>query len=49
MVTVEEVAELFRTEDDRAALASLTERGLAFRIPTSGRIHALSRLVEQLM
>ena len=49
MVTVEEVAELFRTEDDRAALASLTERGLAFRSPTSGRVHALSRLVEQLM
>ena len=49
MVTAEEVPVLFGGADERAALDSLTRRGLAFRSPESGRIHALSRLVEHLM
>jgi hypothetical protein len=34
---------------ERDALASLVVRGLVFRSPESGRIHALSRLVEHLL
>ena len=49
MVTPDEVGELFAAEDDRSAFDSLTARRLAFRSPTSGRVHALSRLVEHLM
>ena len=48
-VSVDEMDDLLETEDDRAALDSLTSRGLAFRSPTTGGIHALSRLVEHLM
>lgn len=36
-------------EDERGALGSLVRRGLVFRSPSSGRIHALSRLVEHLL
>lgn len=35
--------------DDAEALESLLSRGLAFRSPQSGRVHALSRLVAHLM
>ena len=44
-----EQEELFGEDGDRRALASLVERGLAFRSPTSGRVHALSHLVEHLL
>lgn len=37
------------TGQDQRALESLLHRGLAFRSPHSGRIHALSRLVAHLM
>lgn len=49
MVAVDEVREVFDTDDERAALESLSERRLAFRSPNSGRVHALSRLVQHLM
>lgn len=49
MLSGDDVAELLDGEDERAALDALTERGLAFRSPDSGRVHALSRLVEYLM
>jgi hypothetical protein len=48
-VTPAEVEALFRTAGERAALESLSARGLAFRSPDSGRLHALSRLVAHLM
>ncbi|NNF13555.1 MAG: hypothetical protein HKN72_10035 [Gemmatimonadetes bacterium] len=47
-VEPEEVEGLF-TGDQRAALDSLVGRGLAFRSPQSGRIHALSQLVAHLL
>ena len=40
---------LFYEAGDREALGSLLRRGLAFRSPTSGRIHALSHLVDHLL
>jgi hypothetical protein len=49
MVTPDEIAEIFGAEEDRSAFDSLTGRRLAFRSPTSGRVHALSRLVSHLM
>lgn len=49
MVAVDEVREVFATDDQRAALASLSERRVAFRSPESGRVYALSRLVQHLM
>jgi hypothetical protein len=39
----------FERPAERDALASLVARGLVFRSPDSGRIHALSRLVEHLL
>ncbi len=45
----EEVDEFLGSDVDRAALTSLLGRGLAFKSPSSGRVHALSRLVEHLM
>lgn len=45
----DDVALLFGREDDRDALASLSHRGLVFRSPSSGRVHALSRLVAHLL
>ena len=48
MVEPEEEAELF-LGDDGPALHSLVRRGLAFRSPTSGRVHALSHLVAHLL
>lgn len=48
-MAAEEVDELLGSDVDRAALASLLGRGLAFKSPGSGRVHALSRLVEHLM
>lgn len=35
--------------EERAALTSLIDRGLAFRSPSSGRVHALSHLVAHLL
>lgn len=49
LLTSEDADALLADGDDRAALDSLADRGLAFRSPVSGRIHALSRLVEHLM
>ncbi len=49
LVTREEAPELLEDADDRAAFDRLVERRLAFRSPLSGRIHALSRLVQHLM
>lgn len=40
---------LFDDESARAAVASLVRRGLAFRSPTSRRLHALSHLVAHLL
>lgn len=40
---------LFDEAGDREALGSLLRRGLAFRSPASGRIHALSHLVDHLL
>ncbi len=48
-VSVDDVDDLFAEAAERAALESLATRGLAFRSPTTGRVHALSRLVEHLM
>ena len=48
LVTIEQVGEVFE-ERDRAALSSLIDRRLAFRSSSSGRIHALSRLVAKFL
>ncbi len=48
-VDAEQVDAVFGAPGERSALSSLHERGLIFRSPQSGRIHALSRLVEHLM
>jgi hypothetical protein len=45
----EETEHLFGTDEDREALSRLVRRRLAFRSPGSGRIHALSRLVQHLL
>jgi hypothetical protein len=45
----EAVARTFEDDDDQAALSSLVSRGLVFRSPESGRLHALSRLVQHLL
>ncbi len=47
LVGPEQVDLLIADEGDRLALESLLDRRLAFRSPTSGRIHALSRLVRR--
>ena len=44
-----ELDRLLPDPDERAALDGLIARRLAFRSPTSGRIHALSRLVAHLL
>lgn len=49
MLAQDDVPRLFAADPERAALDSLARRGLAFRSPESGRVHALSRLVEHLM
>ena len=49
MVAADRVQEVFPHEDDRAALASLSERRLAFTSPASGSVHALSRLIAHLL
>ena len=49
MITAEQITELFLSDEARAGLDSLAARGLAFRSSESGRIHALSRLVQHLM
>lgn len=49
LVCREEIGELFDDAGDREAFESLLDRRLAFRSPTSGRIHALSRLVQRLI
>lgn len=43
------VARIASDDDEVRALDSLLARGLAFRSPHSGRVHALSRLVAHLM
>lgn len=48
-VDEQHVGEVFGSPDGEAALTSLVHRGLAFRSPTSGRVHSLSRLVAELM
>jgi len=48
LLTPEDVAELLASDEQRAALESLVARRLAFRSPITGRVHALSRLVEHL-
>jgi hypothetical protein len=48
-LAAEDVDTVFGDGEDRVALRTLVERGLAFRSPISGRVHALSRLVEHLM
>jgi hypothetical protein len=49
LIAPEEVADLFEDSGDASALESLIRRNLVFRSPASGRIHALSRLVQHLM
>lgn len=49
MVGVDEVGEVFDSDEHRLALTSLSARRLAYRSPASGRVHALSRLVQHLM
>lgn len=49
LIGSEEIETVFQDGGDRSALNSLVERRLVFRSPISGRIHALSRLVQQLM
>jgi len=48
-VEAEEIEAVFDGRDDQEALTSLFARGLAFQSPTSGRVHALSRLVQHLL
>ena len=48
-VEAEEIEGLFDGDEDREALARLVRRRLAFRSPGSGRVHALSRLVQHLL
>lgn len=40
---------IFEGDHDGAVLDSILSRGLAFRAPQSGRVHALSRLVQHLL
>jgi len=47
LVSPEQLDQLIGDEGGRLALESLLDRRLAFRSPTSGRIHALSRLVRR--
>lgn len=49
LVSDGELSALLPGGEERAALERIVERRLAFRSPTSGRVHALSRLVERLM
>lgn len=49
VVSIEDLPELRDSDADRAALASLSARRLAFPSPDSGRVHALSRLVSHMM
>ena len=45
LVSPEDLDEIVADAEDLVALESLLERRLAFRSPSSGRVHALSRLV----
>lgn len=45
----DQVEGLFDDPGERVALSSLVARGLVFRSPESGRLHALSRLVQHLL
>jgi hypothetical protein len=45
----DDIEALFAGPQEREAFASLLARGLIFRSPDSGRVHALSRLVAHLM
>lgn len=49
MVEAEDVGRLYSAPHGADALDSILNRGLAFRAPQSGRVHALSRLVQQLL
>ena len=48
-VASEDAEIVFPDPADRTVLDGLVDRGLAFRSATSGRVHALSRLVRHLM
>lgn len=48
VVAADDVDDVFVDPDDRLALGTLVERGLAFRSPVSGQVHALSHLVQHL-
>jgi hypothetical protein len=48
LVDPDEIGELAPDGEDRVALESVLERRLAFRNPGSGRVHALSRLVQHI-
>jgi hypothetical protein len=49
LLASDEISELFPASADIEVLERIVERRLAFRSPISGRIHALSRLVRQVM
>ncbi len=49
MVGPEELAQVVVDSGDLGALESVLERRLAFRSPSTGRVHALSRLVRHIM
>lgn len=46
LVDPDDLADIASDDEDRDALASVLQRRLAFRSPGTGRVHALSRLVE---
>ena len=48
-IAAEEIKTVFEDSEDQAVLQILVDRALAFRSPISGRVHALSRLVQHLM
>ncbi len=48
LLTEDDMSELLDSDEQRRALDSLVRRRLAFRSPITGRVHALSRLVEHL-
>lgn len=48
LVDPDDIGDLAGDADDLRALESVLERRLAFRNPSSGRVHALSRLVKDI-
>lgn len=49
LIASEEIEAVLEHDEDRVGLDLLIERRLAFRSPHTGRIHALSQLVRQLL